>query len=224
MRVISKADDSCSVSRASRTEPPGRPRIQARARALAKWSVWIVACASAGLPSAEGAAEPASDSEYRIAIVGNWQAEGSSARADLIVSGEFDVDTNGQVAGKATHINKVTGECVVYEERLPQRIDGWVEEDRIHLRFHKLSDVRPVIDEVNKNDASCMLKGLQELGTLLALVGKNVAQQAGDERTATAELPGGLQIPGEVTYPLLEPGQKEDLLIGNLVYSISRRN
>ena len=58
---------------------------------------------------------------------------------------------------------------------------------------------------------------------MLAMVGGDVAKQAGAPGTSKAKLPGGLEIPGEVTFPLIEPGAEHVQRIGNLRYVIGRR-
>lgn len=160
---------------------------------------------------------------YGVSVTGQYLTK-DGARAGLKVSGSFDIDAKNRVHGQATHENWILGECVQYRDSMPQTIDGWIEGDRIHLRFNKAGEATTSTDNVNTDDMSCMFKGIKELGVLLALVGSDVAKQVGDPRTGTAALPGGLQIPGEVTFPVLKPGQESMQAIGNLRYSMRRRN
>lgn len=162
------------------------------------------------------------EAQYGVSITGQYSEPGG-ARTGLTVSGAFNIDSNGKATGRATHENWILGDCVQYRDSIPQKIDGWVEGGRIHLRFNKAGEPTATTDNVNKEDASCMFKGLKELGTLLALVGSDLAKQTGAANTSTARLPGGLAIPGEVTFPLLKPGGEDTQSIGNLRYKIRRR-
>lgn len=161
--------------------------------------------------------------EYGVTILGQYTEPGGG-RAGLSVRGTFDVASDGNISGHAIHENWILGECVQYRDSMPQKISGWVEGDRIHLRFNKAGDATASTDNVNKDDVSCLFKGLKELGALLAMVSSDVAMQAGDGDTSTATLPGGLKIPGEVTFPLLKPGDDASEWHGDLRYSIRRRN
>lgn len=160
--------------------------------------------------------------EYGVTIIGQYTEPGG-ARAGLSVRGTFGIDPGGKVSGQAIHENWILGECVQYRDSMPQKIDGWIEDKRIHLRFNKAGEATATTNNVDDKNASCLFKGLRELGTLLAMAGSDVVRQAGDGRTSTATLPGGLELPGEVTYPVLRPGQLHIQKIGNLRYSIRRR-
>jgi len=160
--------------------------------------------------------------QYGISIRGQYATKDGS-QAGLVVAGRFDIDSRGQVSGQATHENWILGECVQYRDSMPETIDGWIEDGKVRLRLNKAGEAVATTDSINTQDPSCLFKGLKELGTLLALVGGDVARQAGAPGTGTADLPGGLKLPGEILYPVLKPGQTFIQRIGNLRYSISRR-